>query len=297
MHVLLTGSSGRVGRAIFNALTATGHTVSGFDRSVFATTRWIADVCDRAKLSAALEGADAVIHTAALHAPHVGLIDEAEFTRINVDGTRCVAEEARRAGVKRFVFTSTTALYGHAIAKDRCTWIDEETLPEPRTIYHRTKLAAEAYLKEQADPDFRVTTIRMSRCFPERADLMAMYRLHRGVDVRDVASAHMLALDREGAPYRHYVISGSPPFERSDCEGLANDPRAVLGDRAADALALFEERGWQVPPTIDRVYSTALAEADLGWRTHYGFEEVARQLDRGSLEVLPPAANVLERPE
>ena len=57
-----------------------------------------------------------------------------------------------------------------------------------------------------------VTSLRMSRCFPEPAEFMAWYRLHRGIDRRDVAEAHALALDRRGPPAT-YVISAATPFE------------------------------------------------------------------------------------
>lgn len=94
MKILLTGSSGRIGRAIFGALAAT-HEVVGLDRSPFATTRIIADVTDRQAVQRAVRGVDAVIHTAALHAPHVGLVPDAVFQQINVEATRDIAHDAR----------------------------------------------------------------------------------------------------------------------------------------------------------------------------------------------------------
>lgn len=120
MRIVLTGSSGRVGRAIYGSL-AGEHEVIGIDRSAFSTTALVGDFTDESLLRPLLEGADAVIHSAALHAPHVGLIPDEEFRRINIDGTRWLAEAAREAGVRRFVFTSTTALYGHAVVAGACT--------------------------------------------------------------------------------------------------------------------------------------------------------------------------------
>ncbi|MBS9726928.1 NAD-dependent epimerase/dehydratase family protein, partial [Stutzerimonas stutzeri] len=120
------------------------HEVVGLDRSPFATTRIIADVTDRQAVARAVQGVDAVIHTAALHAPHVGLVPDAVFQQINVDATAHLLQAAREAGARRFVLTSTTALYGHAVVAGGCRWIDEDTEPLPRTIYHRTKLQAEA---------------------------------------------------------------------------------------------------------------------------------------------------------
>jgi UDP-glucose 4-epimerase len=102
MKVLLTGSAGRIGRALFNALAA-GHEVVGLDRQPFATTRFVGDLGDRALLQAALEGVEAVLHVAALHAPHVGLVDEAEFARVNLDALAQLIALARAAGVRRVV--------------------------------------------------------------------------------------------------------------------------------------------------------------------------------------------------
>lgn len=296
LKIVLTGSSGRIGRAIFNRL-APEHYVIGIDRSPFSTTRIVADFMDEAVLGAALEGADAVIHAAALHAPHVGVLGDEEFERINVDGTRCLVEAAKRFGVRRFVFTSTTAMYGRAIAHGQCTWVDEETAPQPRSIYHRTKLAAEAYLSEAADKDFVVRVIRMSRCFPEAADVMAAYRLHRGIDARDVAQAHVLSLTDANDVFERFVISGATPFVQDDCTALFSNAHSLLADRVADMVEEFRARSWRLPCSIDRVYSAQRAWDLLGWRCRYGFAEVLAQLDRGSLEVLPVWAGVQDRAE
>ena len=296
MRIVVTGSSGRVGRAISSALHGQ-HEVVGIDRTVFSTTKLVGDFVDRAFLERALDGVDAVIHTAALHSPHVSVISDEEFKRINVDGTRLLAETAKNLGIRRFVFTSTTALYGKAIAEGACTWVDERTLPQPKSIYHRTKLAAESFLTEVAGDDFVVRILRMSRCFPEPAHEMAAYRLHRGIDVRDVADAHVLALYGGVSKLETYVISGTTPFEPGDCPDLAQNLERVLNRRAPEALEMFRRRGWKLPGSIDHVYSPKKAERDLGWKSRYGSSEVAAQLDRRSLEVLPVDARMTMRPE
>lgn len=295
MRVVITGSSGRVGRAIFGALSGE-HVVLGVDRTPFSTTHVVGDFADTGLLRSAFEGADAVIHTAALHAPHVGVVPDAEFERINVGGTRLVAEAAAASGVKRLVFTSTTALYGYAVSPGACTWIDEDTPPEPRSIYHRTKLAAENVLREMAGPGLAVRVLRMSRSFPEPADIMAAYRLHRGVDVRDVAQAHVLALANAGDPFQLYVISAATPFVQDDCAALARDAASAIRVRAPALMEAFDSRGWQ-PGVIDRVYCSARAMSDLGWTPRFGFAEVLAQHDRQSLEVLPPGSRISRKPE
>ncbi|WGM60579.1 NAD(P)-dependent oxidoreductase [Agrobacterium tumefaciens] len=293
---MLTGSSGRVGRAIFSAL-AGRHEVIGIDRSPFSTTHIVGDFADMGLLRLAMAQADAVIHAAALHAPHVGIVPDAEFRRINVEGTRMLAAAAIEVGVPRLVFTSTTALYGNAVSAGTCTFINEDTPPRPKSIYHRTKLEAEQALEEIAGPHLAVRVLRMSRSFPEPADVMAAYRLHRGVDIRDVGDAHVLALTNAGDDFQRYIISGATPFSAGDCGTLASDAASILRQRVPAIAEAFAQRGWALPATIDRIYSPAQAKKSLGWTSCYGFEEVVAQLTRHSLEVLPVGAKINRKSE
>jgi nucleoside-diphosphate-sugar epimerase len=294
MRVLITGSGGRVGRAIVALLESTGHRVGSdvvtLDRARDSGAMYIGEVDDAALLSRACAGVEAIVHVAALHAPHVGVESDAEFERINVAGTQRVIDAARDAGVRRIVFTSSTAVYGHASTPTgRAGWVDESLTPQPRTIYHRSKLAAESLLRDAADgggPDVRI--LRMSRCFPEPAPLMAAYRLHRGIDARDVATAHVLALDHVGGPHATWIVSSSPPFERGDVEALWHDAPAVLARRAPDLVAAFATRCWPLPRRIDRVYDPSAALRELNWRARFGFDDVLAQFDAGSREILAP---------
>ena len=84
------------------------------------------------------------MHVAALHAPHVGQVPGGEFRSINVDLTGTLLAEAAAAGAGRFVYTSSTSVYGHALVPvSRAVWVDEHLIPQPRDIYDETKLAAE----------------------------------------------------------------------------------------------------------------------------------------------------------
>jgi UDP-glucose 4-epimerase len=289
MKVLVTGSAGRVGRAIVERLRSGGDTVVALDVKPGPHADLVADVADREAMRRAVEGKDAVVHVAALHAPHVGIRGDADFQAINVDATAMLVELARTAGIQRFVFTSTTALYGSAAgAGGIATWVDEGTDPAPRTIYHRTKIAAEKALEEAAGKGgLALTILRMSRCFPESASWMAACRLHRGVDARDVAEAHALALESGQPGVRRYVISGATPFRREDARALMSHAPLVIARREPALAAAFARRGWELPAAIDRVYDPALARRELGWTPRYGFEEVLAQLDAGSPEVLP----------
>jgi UDP-glucose 4-epimerase len=296
MKVLITGVAGRVGRALRARLQA-GHVLRGLDRVPAPGVDCIGDLRDGDLVARALMGMEAVLHCAALHAPHVGRMDEQAFQRINVDATLALWHAARAAGVRCFVFTSTTALYGTDAADSaRAAWITEATPPRPRSVYHRSKLAAEQALRAAASGGGpAVTVLRMSRCFAEPAPLMAAYRLHRGIDVRDVAEAHAQALAPSptglaDVPWRCFNISGATPFVAADADRLWHDAPALLRERVPALAHEFDRRGWLLPASIDRVYVPDAAMQALGWRPRYGWDAVLGQLDAGASEVLAPSA-------
>lgn len=288
MKLLVTGASGRIGRALMRRLSR-DHAVQGLDRVPSSTVHWVGDLADAALLQRALAGVDAVVHCAALHAPQVGLLPEAEFERVNVQATEALARAACAAGVGHLVYTSTTALYGAASTPAHAAgWVDEDTVPQPRTVYHRSKLAAEALLARWADAGaFGLTVLRMGRCFAEPAPAMAVARLHRGIDARDVAEAHALALAQARPGVRTYVLSGATPFQPADAVALKTDAAALIRQRVPELAAAFAARGWVLPARIDRVYDAGRAQRDLGWQPRHGWAEVLRQLDDESPEVLP----------
>lgn len=295
MRVLITGTAGRIGRAIYVRLSPF-HSVAGIDISPASTVNIVGDICNEALLHQACVRADAIIHTAALHAPHVGIVPDAEFERVNVEATETLINCAVANNIKRIVFTSTTALYGSASrVQGKAVWIDETTEPHPLTIYHRTKLRAEAALERASrEHSLSVRVIRMSRCFPEPAPLMAWYRLSRGVDARDVADAHALALEYNtlehsmGAACETYIVSGTTPFLPEDGAELWHDAASVLKRRAPDLVQDFMRRSWDLPQSIDRVYDSAKAQRELGWKPRFGYKDVLSLLDQGLSEVLPP---------
>lgn len=276
MRVLVTGSSGRIGSAIVRRLASTCDVI-GFDARPAPATAMVADVGDGHAIVEAVRAADAVIHTAALHAPHVRVASTREFRRVNVDATRRLLEACQSAGVRRFVYTSTTSLYGNALVPvDEAVWVTEDLEPRPRDVYDETKIAAEALCREAASSGLTCVSLRMSRCFPEPDELVAVYRLHRGVDARDVAEAHALALDAEVSGFVALNVSADPPFRREDCGALLRDAASVIRERVPWAEEEFRARGWRLPESIDRVYVIEKAKRVVGYRPKYGLAELLR---------------------
>ena len=266
IRVLVTGSSGRLGSAVCAALERDGLTVRGIDRTPGAYTQVVSDL---ARLSPGdLTGIAAIVHTAALHAPHVGAVPDAEFWRVNVDATAHLLE---LAGRRRVVYTSTTSVYGHALVpKDEAVWVTEALRPRPRDVYDDTKLAAERLVA--AAPDAIV--LRMARSFPEPARDLAVYRMHRGVALDDVVAAHLAAIRSTATGILN--VAGPYQFRPGDAAQLWSDAPGVIAARYPGVPEAFAARGWRLPDRIDRVYASDAAQAALGWRPRRG---VASLLD------------------
>ncbi|MGH8250980.1 MAG: NAD-dependent epimerase/dehydratase family protein [Steroidobacteraceae bacterium] len=278
MKVLVTGSSGRIGGAIAARLSLRHH-VSGFDLRPGPLTTAIGDVRDTTMLARLCAGVDAVLHTAALHVPDLAARSAAEFRDVNVAATRRLLEACGEARVRRFVYTSTTSLYGDALVPEAgaAVWVTESLAPQPRDIYDETKLAAEAACVEAALAGLSCVSLRMSRCFDEEPRLVAIYRAYRGVDAEDVAQAHELALAAAPAAFEIYNVSAPPPFSAADCPRLFTDARAVLLERYPWVQAEFARRGWLLPRSIDRVYVVDRAMAGLGYRPVHDFASLFRR--------------------
>lgn len=292
MKILVTGSAGRVGRAIYIKLMKT-YQVVGIDKTPCSTADYVGDIRDIDLLTEALDSVDVIVHTAALHAPHVDLVSDQEFEDINIRATEQLALLAVKKGVKHFVLTSTTALYGYSSTPEGFAgWVNETVTPKPKTIYHRSKIEAEQILEKISNLfNLPVTVLQMSRCFPEPANLMAIYRLTRGIDARDVANAHACAIEKRLSGFRRYIISGKTPFDKTCCEQLYLNGDDVVKEYAPKLAKDFADRAWHLPKSLDRVYDSSLAQQELGWQPKYGYESVLDMLDNELAEVLP-ATNI-----
>lgn len=271
MQILLTGSSGRIGTAIAELLSPL-HRVVGLDRVPGPYTVHVGDVCNRGLLDSLLADVDAVIHAASLHAPHVGRVPDSAFVRTNIHGTEALLQACLAHGVRRFVYTSTTSLYGHALVPvNRAVWVTEDLVPRPRDIYDTTKIAAEEACRAVSGAAMTCVSLRVARCFPEPDEQVAIYRLHRGVDLRDVAEAHRLALTTRLADFEVFNVSAASPFTAEDAGELHSDAEELIRRRMPWAVTAFERRNWRLPRRIDRIYAIDKARLILGYQPRYNF--------------------------
>jgi nucleoside-diphosphate-sugar epimerase len=277
MRVLVTGSSGQLGVEICRQL-AEAHEVTGLDAAPGPFTHVLGGVEDRTLVFEQVSRVDAVVHVASLHAPHRDQLPKTRFVDVNVQGALHLLEAAVAHGCQRFVYTSTTSVYGRAMEpRDHAAvWVTEELTPEPRDIYDVTKLAAEQLCRLiHEEKGLPVIILRTSRFYPQPSEVLAIHRLHRGLDVRDCAWAHRLALESR-VPFGLYNISARSPFQREDVPELWSDAARVIRRRAPEAAELLAQRNIPLPARLDRVYVIARAEAELGFHPRFNALEFLR---------------------
>jgi UDP-glucose 4-epimerase len=299
VRILVTGSSGHLGEALMRVLDSDGaHEVEGLDvlDSPYATV--LGSIADRACVRRCVEGVDAILHAATLHKPHVGSHSRQEFVDTNVTGTLNLLEEAVAAGVGRFVFTSTTSTFGRALTPadgEPAAWITEDVVSVPRNVYGVTKAAAEDLCElVHRDHGLPCLILRTSRFFPEpddRDDVRSAYDdqnlkvnelLYRRVDIEDVVSAHLIALERAPAlGFGRYIITATSPFDSGDLAALRADAPAVVRRRFPDYEAIYAQLDWRMLPSIERVYVNASARHELGWSPRYDFGYALDRLRAG----------------
>src|SRR5712692_10078946 len=110
MRILITGSSGQLGAAIAEQL-GRDHELIGIDVNPGLWTQRLVSITDRRTIFQLAREVDAIIHVASLHQPHIATCSEQDFIETNVLGTLTLLEAAAQAGIRRFVYTSTTSLY------------------------------------------------------------------------------------------------------------------------------------------------------------------------------------------
>jgi len=298
MTYLVTGSAGHLGEAIVRTLRAAGERVTGVDRIASSFTDAVGSIVDRDFVRGCMAGTNRVIHTAALHKPHVATHSRQDFIDVNITGTLNLLEEAVAAGIRSFTFTSTTSVFGDALSSGQgepAAWITEDVGLIPKNIYGVTKAAAETLCQLfHRNQGLAAIVLRTSRFFPEEDDSKAMRNeygsdnakvnelLYRRADIADIVDAHLLASRRaQEIGFGKYIVSATTPFQQQDVAGLGLDAVTVLKRRAPKYLAEYERRGWRMFPRIDRVYVNEQARMELGWSPAYDFNRAIVDLAAG----------------
>jgi UDP-glucose 4-epimerase len=298
MKIVVTGSTGHLGEALVRTLRQLNRKVVGIDILESPFTTNVGSIVDRAFVRECMSGVQTVYHAATLHKPHVATHSRQDFIDVNITGTLNLLEEAAAAGVKTFIYTSTTSVFGDALvppAGAPAAWITEDVRPVPKNIYGVTKAAAEdlcqLFHRNKALP---CIVLRTSRFFPEADDNKAVRDafadeniklnefLYRRADVEDIVSAHLLAAERAASiGFGKYIISATTPFLQEDLATLRADAPSVVRRRAPGYEDEYARRGWKMLPSIDRVYVDERARTELDWKPQHDFKSIVERLRAG----------------
>lgn len=256
MRIALTGATGYTGGRLLAALSARGDEVSVFARAASVTPELRAsgarivegDLREADAVARLVEGAGAVIHVAAVYrtAGH----PDAYYREVNVGGTLRLLEASARAGVMRFVHTSTVGVHGHVESPPA----DEDSPMAPGDIYQATKAEAErAALEFGRARGLPVTVVRPGAIYgPGERRLLKLFRaIARGryavvgsgkpfyhpVFIDDLVDGYLLALERPEAVGQAFIIAG-PRY-------VSQDALAALIARASGGRILpFRVPAW-----------------------------------------------------
>jgi nucleoside-diphosphate-sugar epimerase len=298
MTILVTGSAGHLGEALMRTLHETGQESIGVDLKPSVFTHEVGSIADRNFVKRCLRGVGAVLHTATLHKPHIATHTRQDFVDTNITGTLDLLEESAAAGVRSFIYTSTTSVFGRALSPPPgapAAWITEDVVPVPKNIYGITKLAAENLCELfHRIAGIPCVVLRTSRFFPEaddRRETRESYDdtnaklnelLYRRADIEDVVAAHLLALEKaDTIKFGRYIISATTPFTRDDLQELRANAPEVVRRLVPRSAGVYARHGWSMFPGIDRVYVNELARLQLGWAPRYDFAHAVDLIHAG----------------
>ena len=229
--VIVTGGSGKLGRAVLRDLVARGYTVLNLDMNlpkdpICQTVR--IDLADYGQVSEAILGGvderggpfDAVVHLAAIPAP--GLFPNARTFKNNVPTSYNVFFAAQQAGIKTVVFASSETVLGLPFDNPPpYVPVDEEYYPRPESAYSLGKLLDETMARQFArwDPDLKIVGLRFSnvmdpedyKAFPDfnNDPRLRKWNLWGYIDARDGAQAVWRALNADLKGFEAFIIANA----------------------------------------------------------------------------------------
>lgn len=229
MRVVVTGGSGKIGRAAIAALKAAGHRTINFDLrpSPDGGRALPVDAADFGQVLGALSGVDtlggppdAVVHLAGIPAP--GLAPDQRIFEVNTLSTYNVFSACQRLGVQRIVWASSETILGLPFASPPDFAPLDETHPDrPEWSYSLTKQLGEtmavAFSRWRAEA--AITSLRFSNVFEphEYADMAAIqarpaarrFNLWSYVDARDAGEACRLAVETAAPGHEAMIIAAA----------------------------------------------------------------------------------------
>ncbi|OQA31783.1 MAG: short chain dehydrogenase [archaeon ADurb.Bin336] len=283
MNILITGSRGMLGKELVKLLNKK-HKIIEFDSLIGD------DILSEKKLRKKMSGVEVVIHLA-------GIIDDnsSQLWRVNVSGTKKVLQEAIRAKAKKFVFLSSTGVYGETSGIT-----SEKTELNPTTLYEKSKAEAEKIVLKEKD-NISVSIIRSAMIFGANNYWKKMFNLLKkkyplplsGKNTFQIIYSKELAriieiVMKKGESGEIYLVAGQ---EKKSLNEFCNLIQAEMG---------LEKKLMHIPLTIglilgklfgikiltkenvrhlakERKYNTSKIKK-LGWKQKYSLKEAIKKV-------------------
>jgi nucleoside-diphosphate-sugar epimerase len=274
-RVVVTGGSGKAGRAVVADLNEHGYEVLSVDIAASLNPddpTLVADLTDLGQVTDSLRGADAVVHLAAVPAPNV--VPEGETFRINIMSTYNVFSAAVQLGMERVVWASSETLIGLPFKREQPRYapIDEDHPRLPEFHYALSKLAGEVIAEQFSRwSGIPFVALRISNIMEEHDyavrfpgfwddPTIRAWNLWGYVDARDVAQAARLSLTAD--------ISGAEAFLVAAADNcMTRDSLDLMAEVFPDVPIRGEVAG------RDTLLSIAKAHNMLGYQPQHSWQD------------------------
>lgn len=295
-NVLVTGGAGYVGAVLVPKLLAAGHAVTVLDlyffgREPLAAVRGnpklrevVGDVRDPAAVAEALKGCDTVIHLACISNDPSFELNPDLGRSINYDCFRPLVKAAKEAGVRRFVYASSSSVYGIKQGE-----VVEDTPLNPLTDYSKYKALCERVLEEERVPGFTTLTLRPATVCGysprQRLDVIVNIltnhavntgrvkvlggdQLRPNIHIEDMTDLYLLCLDLPDEAVDGRIYNAG--YENHSVRQLAEMVRSAVGGVELDVAPTDDNRSYHI--------SSLKIREDLGFAPKRRIEDAVHDL-------------------